>query len=75
MNDIDDFVALVRDELGLPVTEENLGWDLDQIPGWDSVYLLFLLNVLEQGTGNRISVPDALEASSLTELYSLAVAR
>jgi len=75
MNDIDDFVTLVRDELSLPVTQETIGCDLDQIPGWDSVYLLFLLNVLEQSTGNRISVPQALEASSLSDLYSLAVAR
>lgn len=74
MNDISEFVALVRDELSLPVTQENVGWDLDQIPGWDSVHLLFLLSVLEQSTGNRISMPAALEASSLEQLYSLAVA-
>jgi acyl carrier protein len=74
VNSLDDFVVLVRDEIGLPVTRDNVGSSLDQVPGWDSVHLLSLLVALERETSRRIAVPDALEASSLEHLYELAVA-
>jgi len=73
MNTIDDFVTLVRDELGLPVTAENVGRSLDEIPGWDSVHLLWLTTTLEQATGNPVSLARALEARSLEQLYRTAV--
>ena len=73
MNTIDDFVALVRDELGLPVTHEDVGRELDQVPGWDSVHLLSLLTLLERATGRAISLPEVLEAPSLNHIYCLAV--
>lgn len=72
MNSIEDLVALVRDELGLPVTIDDVGRNLDQIPGWDSMHLLLLSTTLEQRTGRRISLPDVLEASSLEGLYAVA---
>jgi len=40
MNSIGDFVILVRDELGLPVTVEDAARSLHEIPGWDSMHLL-----------------------------------
>ncbi|HEX2312225.1 MAG TPA: acyl carrier protein [Thermomonospora sp.] len=75
MNTVEDFVALVRDELGLPVTVETIGLGFDQLDGWDSVHLLALLTALERETGRRISLPDVLEAPSLEHVYGLAVAR
>jgi len=75
VNTIDDFVGLVRDELGLPVTAETVALTFDQLEGWDSVHLLTLLTVLERETGRRISLPDVLEAASLAHVYGLAVAR
>jgi acyl carrier protein len=73
VNSIDDFTALVRDELGLPVTPQNIGLSLDQLPGWDSVHLLTLLTLLERVTGRAISLPALLDAQSLKNIYSLAV--
>ena len=74
MNSISDFAALVRDELGLPVTVQNVGLGFDELPGWDSVHLLTLLAVLERASGRRISLADVLEAPSLECIYALAVA-
>jgi acyl carrier protein len=71
---IDDFVALVRDELGLPVTAADAGRSFDELPGWDSVHLLWLLTTLERETGRQLSLPDVLEAGSLAQIHALAVA-
>jgi acyl carrier protein len=74
VNTIDDFVELVRDELGLAVTTETVGVAFDRLDGWDSVHLLALLTALERATGRRLSLPDVLETSSLAGVYDLAVA-
>lgn len=74
MNSIDDFVALLRDELGMAVTREDVGKHLDQVADWDSARLIELLSVLERDMGHSISLPDALTASSLAEIYELVVA-
>lgn len=73
MNNIDDFLALLQVELGLPVTAEDLDQGLDQVAGWDSVYLLSLVGLLERQTGLTFSLADALEAPSLKAIFSLAV--
>ncbi|MFE2410978.1 acyl carrier protein [Kitasatospora sp. NPDC059408] len=73
MKSIDEFADLLRDELGLHVTAEQIGAGFDQVPGWDSVHLLALLTVLERETGRRISFPDVLEAASLRDVYAVAV--
>ncbi|HEX6526874.1 MAG TPA: phosphopantetheine-binding protein [Streptosporangiaceae bacterium] len=73
MNTIDDFLTLVRDELGLPVTMHDAGLNLDQVAGWDSMHLLWLLTVLEQRTGRSLPLAALLEAESLEDIYSLVV--
>lgn len=70
---IDDFVALVSDELGLPVTVADADRSFDELPGWDSVHLLWLLTTLERETGRQISLPDLLAAKSLEQVHALAV--
>ncbi|TDB96152.1 phosphopantetheine-binding protein [Actinomadura sp. 7K534] len=75
MNTIDDFVALVRDHLGLPVTAEDAERTLDQVPGWDSMHLLWVLTTIERETGRSVPLPDLLQATSLHEMYLLAVDR
>ena len=75
MNTIDDFVCLVRDEVGLLVSVDDVRVGLDEIPGWDSMHLLYLLTALERTTGRRISMPDMLSASSLAQIYELAGGR
>lgn len=72
MNTIDDFVDIVRDEIGIPVTADTLTLGFDELPGWDSVHLLSLVMVLERETGRRIAMLDVLEASSLKHIYGLA---
>lgn len=74
MNTIDDFIALLRDDLGLPVTARDVPLRLDQVAGWDSVHLLSLLTLLERRTGRSLSLSNALEATTLEEIYGLAVA-
>jgi hypothetical protein len=72
VNGLDDFVALVRDETGVPATRDNVSHPLDAVPGWDSVHLIALLTALERVTGRRLSVPDVLTASSLEQIYQMA---
>ncbi|KJE20159.1 phosphopantetheine-containing protein [Frankia torreyi] len=74
MTTVEEFVALVRDELGLPISADDIESSFDEIPGWDSVHLLWLLSILEQRTGRSVSLPDVLEASSLRGIYALTVA-
>lgn len=71
MNDINDFVDLLRDGLGLPVTERELHLGWDEVPGWDSAHLLWLLVSMEETTGRQVALPDALEARSLYGVYAL----
>ncbi len=74
MTTVDEFMALIRDELGLPVSTDDVGRGFDELPGWDSVYLLRLLTVLERETGRALSMPDVLDATSLGSVYELVVA-
>jgi acyl carrier protein len=73
MNTIDDFVSLLRDEMGLSITEQDTSRSLDEVEGWDSVHLLSLLTLLEWRTGRSLPFADALDAQSLGEIYALAV--
>lgn len=74
MNTIDDLLDLVRDQLGLPVTTEDASRALDEIPGWDSVHLLWLMTTMESRTGRRIPMLDVMEAATLAEIYEVATA-
>jgi hypothetical protein len=51
MNDIHDFVALLRDGLGLELSDADVYLSLDDVAGWDSVHLLWLLTTMEETTG------------------------
>lgn len=73
MNTMKDFIALLHDEVGLLVTEQDTGRHLDQVVGWDSVHLLSLLTLLERRTGRVMPFADILDAQSLHEIYALAV--
>jgi acyl carrier protein len=73
VNSIGEFVALVRVELGMPVTVEDVGRELTELPGWDSMHLLWLVTLLEQKTGRNISVIELLEAPNLEYIYGLTV--
>lgn len=74
MNTIDDFLAILRDELGLQVSTQHASLKLDQVADWDSVYLLSLLTILERRTGHSIQLAEMLEAATLQEMYAVAVA-
>ena len=71
----DDFLDLLRDELGLPIGPADLDRSLDEVPGWDSVHLIWLLSVLDQRTGRSIALPEAMTAGSLHGLYQAVTAR
>jgi len=74
VNTIDDFLAILRDELGLQVSTQHAGLKLDQVTDWDSVHLLSLLTILERRTGHSIQLAKMLEAATLEEIYAAAVA-
>jgi len=74
MKTLDEFVGLVRTELGLPLTDGDARRTFDELPGWDSVYLLTVLTLLERRTGKQVSLPAMLEAGSLEQIYTLAAA-
>jgi acyl carrier protein len=71
MNGIEDLITLIRDELGIAVTADDAGRSLDEIPGWDSVHLLWLVTVVEQRTGRPASFPDLLQARDIDGLYTV----
>jgi acyl carrier protein len=73
MNSLEDFVAILQDDLGLSITIEDIGRDLDQVAGWDSVHLLELMSALERQGGRPVALPDLLSATNLAEIYALAV--
>lgn len=71
MNSLEDFVAILQDDLGLSITIADAGKDLDQVPGWDSAHILQLMSMLERETGHPVALPDLLSAASLKEIYEL----
>ncbi|HKS43672.1 MAG TPA: acyl carrier protein [Amycolatopsis sp.] len=71
MRRLEDFIALVHDELGLPVTVEDAALSLSELPGWDSVHLLSLVVALEGRSGQPLSVTELLDAPDLQSIYQL----
>ena len=71
MTTVEDFVALVRDQLGLDVTTDDLTVGFDELPGWDSVQLLMLCSALEHEIGRSISLAEVLDAPNLDNVYKL----
>jgi len=71
VNNIRDLIGLVRDELGLMITLDDIERELDELPGWDSMHLLWLVTQLEQRTGRSVTVIDVLEAPNLESIYGL----
>ncbi len=75
MNTMDDFVDLIREEIGLNLTLADLNSVFDDIPGWDSINLLRLLVVLEQKYGYSMSMADVLEVPNLASLFDMVECR
>ncbi|GGY05468.1 acyl carrier protein [Streptomyces hiroshimensis] len=70
---IDAYTRLLRDEIGLDVPADRLASDFDELPAWDSLYLLKLVTALELATGRRLAVDKLLQTRSLQEIHTLAV--
>ncbi|GLX22930.1 MULTISPECIES: acyl carrier protein [Streptomyces] len=68
--DLPGFLALIGDELGLELTEEQARADLDALPSWDSVHLLRLVMLIEQETGSRVPVSAVLRARSIAQIQA-----
>lgn len=68
-----DFTRLLDEELGLELTEADLGVDFDNLGEWDSVYLLRLIGALERATGRPLPVEELLQARTLGAIRELAV--
>ncbi|MFG3056883.1 phosphopantetheine-binding protein [Kitasatospora sp. NPDC048239] len=74
MNSVDDLITLLQDELGLPLTAADADAAFDDVPGWDSVHLLWLLTALERETGRSLPLAAILEAPSLRAVFELTAA-
>jgi hypothetical protein len=68
---LDDFLALVKDEIGLSFTVADSELSFDRLPDWDSVLLLALLGAVERATGRTVSLPDILAAETLGGVYDV----
>jgi acyl carrier protein len=73
VNTIEEFVTLLHDELGLVVSTEEVHEPLDTLPVWDSLHMLAVLTMLERRKGVRIMLPEALEATTLHDIYAMTV--
>ncbi|GAB5905391.1 acyl carrier protein [Mycobacteroides chelonae] len=60
-----EFQTVVIDQTGLDIQLADLTAPLDEVSGWDSVYLLKLITALEQQTGRTMPISAMLEATSL----------
>lgn len=63
-----EFHELVVDETSLAIEVDDLSTPLDELPGWDSVYMLKLITAIEQRTGTTVSVSALLDARSLDDV-------
>jgi acyl carrier protein len=73
LDSIEEFVALLRDQLGLDLTVRDAPKPLGEIDGWDSLHVLWILTAVERRTGRPVSLPDLLEAGTLQDVYRAAV--
>ncbi|MFF7476758.1 phosphopantetheine-binding protein [Streptomyces sp. NPDC008092] len=71
MKDLEEFIGLIREEIGLPLTVADADRALHDLHGWDSVHLLWLVTLLEERTGRSVSLVDLLEAPSLAAIHHL----
>lgn len=69
-----EFIQLLNLNLGLALAQEQWSVDFDEINGWDSLYLLRVLTVLEREMSVRLSVADLLSVRSLSDIYAMVVA-
>lgn len=72
---IEDFIGLLNTELGTAWTAEDADVHLDDLPEWNSLHLLSVLTRLERHTGREVSLPAALAATSLRDIYSVTTDR
>ena len=75
MNSMAEFAGLISDHIGIRIGTADLHRKVEEVPGWDSVHLMWLLTVLERETGRRLSLPAVIEAPTLADVYELAVTR
>ena len=73
MNSLAEFAELISDHIGIRIEGDDLHRKVEDVPGWDSVHLMWLLTVLERETGRRVSLPAVIEAPTLAHVYELAV--
>jgi acyl carrier protein len=65
------FITLVRTECGLRLRADDIWTDFDELSGWDSVYLLKLLVVLEATTDRRLPAARIFEARRLADVLAI----
>jgi acyl carrier protein len=69
-----DLITLANEYLGTDLEPADAERDLAELACWDSVYLLRLVTLLEQKLGRPVPVAEMLEARSLGDIWTAAVA-
>ncbi|MCU7725982.1 acyl carrier protein [Actinoplanes sp. KI2] len=68
---VDEFLALLHDHIALPVTVRDMDRPLDDVPGWDSLNLIWLAAEMARRCDRGVDLPDLLEAPSLRAIHQL----
>ncbi|GBG35990.1 acyl carrier protein [Mycobacterium montefiorense] len=63
-----DFHELVVDEISIDIEVAHLTTPLDDLPDWDSVYLLKLVTAIERRTGKSVPVSALLDPACLDDI-------
>ncbi|GAA2077489.1 hypothetical protein GCM10009801_33630 [Streptomyces albiaxialis] len=71
---LEAFARVVNDELGVDFGPDELTADFDDLPQWDSLFLLKVVTAVESELNRSVPVGKVLEARTLKEIYDLAVA-
>lgn len=66
-----DFIAVVRDQLRLPLANPDLEHDFDQEVNWRSIHLVRLFVEMQQRTGQRVAVARLFEERTARGIYAL----
>ncbi|MFI1395439.1 acyl carrier protein [Streptomyces sp. NPDC020681] len=74
MHTVVDLISLANEHLGTDLEPADAARELTELPCWDSVHLLRLVGLLEQELGRPVAVAEMLQARSLSEIWTAAVA-
>ncbi|WP_019358475.1 acyl carrier protein [Streptomyces sp. AA1529] len=74
MHTVEELIQLANTHLGTALAPADAERELTELAGWDSVHLLRLIGLLERTLDRPVPVDAVLQARSLRDIWSAAVA-